>query len=41
VWSYVVIGVVALALVLNHVRVTRKHRRQADDQRDDDQRDGD
>jgi membrane-associated protein len=28
VWSYVVIGVVAVALVLNHVRMTRRHRRQ-------------
>jgi uncharacterized membrane protein YuzA (DUF378 family) len=35
VWSYVVIGVAALALVLNHVRVTRKHRREAAERDDD------
>jgi membrane protein DedA with SNARE-associated domain len=28
VWSYVVIGVIVVALVLNHVRMTRRHRRQ-------------
>jgi membrane protein DedA with SNARE-associated domain len=31
VWSYVVIGVIAVALVLNHVRMTRRHRRQANE----------
>lgn len=29
VWSYVAIGVVAVALVVNHFRVSRRHRRQA------------
>ena len=29
VWSYAVVGVVVVALLLNHLRVSRRHRRQA------------